>query len=78
MNPTAKDILSHAQNVLMKCATPLETWRKGAKAKDPLILPYPNAPNPAEDLAHQNILLFTRNLLYVIELTQAISQGDFG
>jgi hypothetical protein len=77
-SPTAQDLLHRAQNVLLKCTTPIETWRKGEKAKDPLIPPYPNALDPLKDLAHQNILLLTRDLLYVAELTQAISQGDFG
>jgi hypothetical protein len=77
-NPTPQDLLRHAQNILIKCATPLETWQKGAKAKDPLIPPFPNAPNPLDDLAHHNILLLTQDLLYLRELTCAISQGDFG
>src|SRR5262245_25808448 len=40
--------------------------------------PYPGAPDPLDDIAHQNIILLTRDLLYMIELTSAISQGDFG
>ena len=76
--PTPQSLLRHAENVLTNCATPVETWRKGTKARDPPIPPYPNAINPANDLMHQNILLLTRDILYVMELTQAISQGDFG
>ena len=56
----------------------MENWRKGTKAKDPLVPPYLGALDPLNDIAHQNTLLLTRDLLYVIELTSAISEGDFG
>ena len=77
-NPSAQDLLLRAQSILNRCTCPLESWRKGSKAKDPQIPPYPGAPDPLEDIAHQNILLLTRDLLYMIELTSAISEGDFG
>ena len=35
-------------------------------------------PNPNEDIAQQNILPLTHNLLYVIELLCAISDWDWG
>lgn len=56
----------------------MENWRKGPEAKSNPIPPYPDAPNPVDDIAHQNIRLLTRDLLYVVELTLAISDGDFG
>jgi hypothetical protein len=56
----------------------LKNWQKGPKAKDPLVPPYPEALNPLNDIAHQNTLLLTHDLLYMIELTLAISEGDFG
>lgn len=31
-----------------------------------------------EDSAHRNLCLLTCDLLYVLELTEAISSGDFG
>lgn len=34
--------------------------------------------NPTDDIVHQNIRLLTRDLLYVAELVQAISDGDIG
>jgi hypothetical protein len=89
-NPTAQDLLFHAKNILNRCTCPLDDWRKGPKAKDQLpppqkgqkakeqlLPPYPNAPNPRHNIAHQNLLL-TRDLMYMRELTSAISEGDFG
>jgi hypothetical protein len=76
--PKAQDLLLRAKNVLSRCTCPLEDWRKGSKAKDPPVAPYPGAPNPLDDIAHQNYLLLTRDLLYLVELTSAISEGDFG
>ncbi|PPR02842.1 hypothetical protein CVT24_002320 [Panaeolus cyanescens] len=35
-------------------------------------------PNPSKDVARQNLLLLTRDLLYVAELIRAISDGDIG
>jgi hypothetical protein len=35
-------------------------------------------PDPAKDKAHQNLRLFTRDLLYVAKLVRAISDGDIG
>jgi hypothetical protein len=78
MNPTAQDLLFHTKNILNRCTCPLDDWRKGPKAKDQLLPPYPNAPNPRHDIAHQNLLLLTRDLMYMRELTSAISEGDFG
>lgn len=77
-NPSACDLLLHAKNILSRCTCPLEDWRKGPKAKNQPLPPYPDAPNPQYDIAHQNLLLLARDLMYTIELTSAISQGDFG
>jgi hypothetical protein len=76
--PKAQDLLLHAKNVLSWCTCPLEDWQKGSKAKDPPVAPYPGASNPLDDIAHQNYLLLTCDLLYLVELTSAISEGDFG
>lgn len=35
-------------------------------------------PDPERDRVHQNLRLFTRDLLYVVELVRAISDGDIG
>ena len=76
--PSAQDLLSRAQNILNRCTCSMENWRKGLKAKgDPIPL-YLCAPDPLDDVAHQNILLLTQDLLYAIKLTSAISGGDFG
>lgn len=76
--PSAQDLLFRAQSILNRSTCPLENWRKGPKAKGDPVPPYSDAPDPLNDIAHQNILLLTRDLLYVIELTSAISGGDFG
>ena len=76
--PSAQDLLFRAQSILNRCTCPLENWRKGPKAKGDPIPPYPGAPDPLNDIAHQNIIFLARDLLYVIELTSAISGGDFG
>ena len=91
MNPTVQDLLFHAKNILDRCTCTLDDWRKGPKAKDQplppqkgpkakeqLLPPYPKAPNPQHDIAHQNLLLLTRDLMYMRELTSAISEGDLG
>jgi hypothetical protein len=67
--PSAQNLLLRAQNLLNRCACPLENWRKGLKAKDNPIPPYLGASDPLDDIAHQNLLLLTRDLLYMIELT---------
>jgi hypothetical protein len=77
-SPSAQDLLLRAQGILNQCTCPLVNWRKGPKAKDRTIPPYPDAADPLNDIAHQNILVLTRDLLYMIELTSAISDGDFG
>jgi hypothetical protein len=76
--PSAQDLHLHAQNILNRCSCPMENWRKGPKGKSDPVPPYPDAPNPLDDIAHQNIRLLTRDLLYMVELTSAISEGDFG
>ena len=76
--PSAQDLLLQAHSILNRCACPLENWQKGSKDKDAPIPPYSGALDPLDDIAHQNTLLLTRDLLYVIELTSAISEGDFG
>lgn len=40
--------------------------------------PTPHINNPDDDVVHHNIRLLTRDLLYVAELIQAISDGDIG
>ena len=37
-----------------------------------------DGPDPQDDLAHCNIRLLTRDLLYVAELLRAASDGDYG
>ena len=77
-NPSAQNLLLQAQHILNQCTCPLENWQKGSKAKDPLVPPYLDALDPLNDIAYQNTLLLTCDLLYMIELTLAISEGDFG
>ena len=78
MRPSAQDLLLRAQGFLNRCTCPLVIWRKGPKAKDHTIPPYPDAVDPLSDIAHQNTIVLTRDLLYMIELTSAISNSDFG
>ncbi|KAF8871290.1 hypothetical protein BD779DRAFT_1631677 [Infundibulicybe gibba] len=67
-NPSPEDLLNIAGLILLDHATPL------------LIPPNPGQgiPHPDHDRAHQNVRLLIHDLLYVAEVTRAISDGDWG
>ena len=111
--PSAQDLLSIAQDIMMKYATPkcngqLNGYDPDVSLRDIPTDPSDNDPQDgdsdtemaseegpgtpdsgsvesdsadtedAPDTIHENVVLLTRDLLYVIELVNAISTGDFG
>ena len=67
-NPTPNQLLSVADKILANHATPLErTHKEDINCSDPVM-----------DKAHQNTRLLVHDLLYVAEVTRAISAGDWG
>ena len=106
-NPSAKDILSLAQKIMVKYTVPelclsatnpkvpLQDLNMDGNSTVNLEISHPDddgddidiASESVEevpvsslptDVAHDNITLLTRDLLYVIELVDAMSTGDFG
>jgi len=82
--PSPEDVLQKANTILKKYATP---ECKQEYAGDPpkehdnhLPSSSTTAPesNSKPDNVHANVVLLTRDLLYVIELVNSISAGDFG
>ncbi|KAF8873122.1 hypothetical protein BD779DRAFT_1452195, partial [Infundibulicybe gibba] len=71
--PTAVDLLKLARQILRKYATPHEDL----ESPNSNATPSPNS-NHLEDIIHENITQLTRDLLYVVELVNAIADGDFG
>ncbi|KIJ57647.1 hypothetical protein HYDPIDRAFT_44852 [Hydnomerulius pinastri MD-312] len=79
-NPTPSELLNFSDKILRNHATPAyEPPKKkskqasGSAATTPTITPAPETDN-----AHRNLRILTRDLLYVMELTQATADGDFG
>ncbi|KII92676.1 hypothetical protein PLICRDRAFT_102450 [Plicaturopsis crispa FD-325 SS-3] len=64
--PSVEDLLSIAQTILNKYATPMDEPQP------------PFDPKPQDDNPHRNLRILTRDLLYVAELIRAISDGDIG
>lgn len=82
LNPSAEDILAKAHCILRNYATPShknEPVKKPASASGRPPSPS-QTPNPSlrDDVVHENVVRLTRDLLYVTELIDAISSGDFG
>lgn len=81
-NPTPDDILRIAQDIIHKYATPPKSSprteapskRKAGDSDKSDEIP----PVPEPDHIHSNTVLLTRDLLFVIELINAVSTGDFG
>ena len=75
--PSAEDILQTAYNILKHYATPEceQEFFSTSKRKAALIL---LATGPGRDNVYYNVILLTRDLLYVLELVNAIPAGDFG
>ena len=87
--PKPEDIILIAQKIFKKYATPTSNIPKSnaprnvKKSKKSKISINSDSENEAEhtspvDAVHENTVLLTRDLLYVIELTDAIATGDFG
>ena len=75
--PSAEDILQTAYNILKHYATPEceQEFSSASKRKAALSL---LATGPGRDNVYYNVILLTRDLLYVLELVNAIPAGDFG
>ena len=87
--PKPEDIILIAQHIFKKYATPTSNIPKSdapknvKKSKKSKISTNSDSENETEhtspvDAVHENTVLLTRDLLYVIELTDAIATGDFG
>ncbi|KAG1908727.1 uncharacterized protein F5891DRAFT_936980 [Suillus fuscotomentosus] len=72
-DPTADKLLEIADKILITHATPVHEPSK--KKRNHATLFEDSEPT---DTAHHNLQLLTRDLLYVLELTSAISHGDWG
>ena len=72
--PSAEDILKTAYNILRHYATPEceQEFTSASKRKAA------RATGPDRDNVYCNIILLTRDILYVLELVNAIPAGDFG
>ncbi|PPQ81298.1 hypothetical protein CVT24_009900 [Panaeolus cyanescens] len=78
--PTADDILRIAKTILEKYTIPdsrIEPTNARYPPKDIDTPEDANVPPPV-DIIHQNVILLTRDLLIVKELTDAMSSGDIG
>ena len=78
-NPSAEDILAKSLSILRKYATPSH---KNEPVKKPghshPLNGHSQIPNIQDDVVHENVVRLTSDLLYVAELINAISSGDFG
>jgi hypothetical protein len=81
-NPTPEHLLNIAQEILLKHAVPMEevdppddNSDDDSDAADESVT---TLPNPNDDILRQNLVLLTHDLVYVIELIHAISDGDWG
>jgi hypothetical protein len=78
-NPTPQQLLDMAHKILLKHTVPMQEIHPPDNDTEGVMpVDFQSPPNPDEDIARQNILLLTHNLLYVIELIRAISNGDWG
>jgi hypothetical protein len=89
--PTPEKLLELALQIIQKYATPMvkksSTQTQADEDSDAtddedeapaLSLPTPPPNDPQDNIAHRNIHLLVRDLLYVAELVRAISDGDWG
>ena len=77
--PTPEKIIKLAQQIINKYATPIPDFESSdpkTPAKD--FETGSTLPKPSQDVTCNNTLLLTRDLLYVVELVDAIAMGDFG
>ncbi|KAH8986497.1 hypothetical protein EDB92DRAFT_1818309 [Lactarius akahatsu] len=77
--PTPRDLLDCARRIIERHTVP-EPVFEPINLKAPPTDPFSRAgiTEPAIDIVHNNIVLLTRDLLYVAELIDAIATGDFG
>lgn len=68
--PTTEDLLDRASEILRDYASPAADSESGSAP--------PSNPPPKVDSTYNNVRLLTRDLVYVLELISAISDGDFG
>ena len=71
--PTAEQLLAKAQEILLEHAVPMQDSNAEENLDENSSLKDSSA-----DVARQNLLLLTHDLLYVVELVRAISDGDWG
>ena len=84
--PSPEDILKKAHIILNKYATPEckqpfanpPKEQKDASSTSNPVSSSDTEPRTEPDIVHANTVLLTRDLLYVAELIDAISTGDFG
>ena len=76
-NPSAENILAKSHSILKNYATPSHKNEPVKKASHPLNV-HLQIPNLQDNVVHEKIVRLTRDLLYVAELINAISSGDFG
>jgi hypothetical protein len=89
-NPEPKDIISIAQRIIKEYATPTsdipksDAPKNARKSKKSKTSTNSDSEDETEhttdpvDSVYENTVLLTRDLLYVIELTDSIATGDFG
>ena len=78
-NPTPEELLLCARQIIDKHSVP----RVQLMPADPKYPPKElelgeGIARPAVDTVHDNVVLLTRDLLYVVELVDATAAGDFG
>lgn len=79
--PSRDEIIQTARIILKKYASPVckQVFTHPPKEqKDSTSESTLNPGQPDSDIVHANVVLLTRDLLYVAELVSAISAGDFG
>lgn len=81
--PSPEHLLQISRQIIMKYASPMDIPVFNPADNDNSTPNSSNSnsdytPNPSDDILHQNIRLLTRDLLYVVEVSQAIRDGDFG
>jgi hypothetical protein len=78
-NPSPDELLQCARRILKKYAVPQPRIDPLDAKSPPKDLETGNAmPTQTPDTVHNNIVLLTRDLLYVMELADATASGDFG
>jgi hypothetical protein len=78
-NPSPEDLLQCAHKIMKKYTVPQpQTHHIDAKAPPKDLGTGTSVPTQASDTAHNNTVLLTRDLLYVMELVDATASGDFG